>query len=126
MSQFNYAEDLGYPGEYPFTRGIYPTMYRGRIWSQRQLVGLGSGEDGNKRLRSLIDQGMTGISVVCDINLYWHEPDDPLVRNTLGKTGSVLTSLADWESYFDGIQLDKVRTSLNEVFCAIIPLAMYI
>ena len=69
MSQFNYAEDLGYPGEYPFTRGIYPTMYRGRIWSQRQLVGLGSGEDGNKRLRSLIDQGMTGISVVCDINI---------------------------------------------------------
>lgn len=126
ISQLNYAEDLGYPGEYPFTRGIYPTMYRGRIWSQRQLVGLGSGEDGNKRLRYLTNQGMTGISTVCDMNLYWYEPDHPLVRDTLGKTGSVLTSLADWESYFDGIPLEKVRTSLNEVFCAVIPLAMYI
>ena len=123
----DYAGDLGYPGEYPFTRGVQPSMYRGRIWTMRQYAGFGSAEETNHRYRYLLEQGQTGLSVAFDLPTQMgYDSDHPLARGEVGKVGVAVDSLQDMEIIFDGIPLDKISTSMTiNAPCATI-LAMYI
>jgi len=124
---FGYAEGLGFPGEYPFTRGIQPSMYRGRLWTMRQYAGFGTAEDTNKRYRYLLDQGQTGLSVAFHLpTQIGYDSDHPLAIGEVGKVGVAIDSLRDMEILFEGIPLDKVSTSMTiNSTCAPI-LAMYI
>lgn len=127
LSDFSYDTDLGYPGEYPFTRGIQPTMYRGRLWTMRQYAGFGTAEESNRRYRYLLEQGQTGLSVAFDLpTQIGYDSDHPLARGEVGKVGVAIDTLQDMEILFDGIPLDKVSTSLTINATASILLAMYI
>jgi methylmalonyl-CoA mutase N-terminal domain/subunit len=127
LVDFDYAEGLSYPGEYPFTRGIQPSMYRGRLWTMRQYAGFGTAEDTNKRYRYLLDQGQTGLSVAFHLpTQIGYDSDQPLAMGEVGKVGVSIDSLRDMEILFEGIPLDKVSTSMTiNSTCAPI-LAMYI
>ena len=123
----DYAKDLGFPGVYPYTRGVQPTMYRGRFWTMRQYAGFATAEDSNKRYRYLLSQGTTGLSVAFDLpTQIGYDSDDPMAVGECGKVGVAIDSLADAEILFDGIPLDKVSTSMTINAPASILLSMYI
>src|SRR5690606_5880661 len=123
----DYCEKLGFPGLYPFTRGVQPTMYRGRYWTMRQYAGFATAEESNKRYRYLLDQGTTGLSVAFDLpTQIGYDSDDPLSVGEVGKVGVAIDSLADMETLFDGIPLDRVSTSMTINATAAVLLAMYI
>ena len=123
----DYGEALGYPGEYPYTRGVQPTMYRGRLWTMRQYAGLASPEESNRRYRYLLEQGQTGLSVAFDLPTQTgYDSDHPMAQGEIGRTGVPISSLADMELLFDGIPLDRVSTSMTINSTASILLALYI
>jgi methylmalonyl-CoA mutase N-terminal domain/subunit len=123
----DYAEKLGFPGEYPFTRGVQPTMYRGRLWTMRQYAGYATAEESNRRYRYLLDQGQTGLSVAFDLpTQIGYDADDPIALGEAGKVGVSISSLEDMETLFRDIPLDKVSTSMTINAPASILLAMYI
>lgn len=123
----NYPEDLGFPGEYPFTRGVQPTMYRGRFWTMRQYAGFGSAKASNERYRYLLDQGQTGLSVAFDLPTQaGYDSDHPLSMGEVGKVGVAIDSIADMRVLFDRIPLDKVTTSMTINAPATVLLAMYL
>jgi len=123
----DYLKKLGFPGEYPFTRGIYPNMYRGRLWTMRQYAGFGTAEQSNQRFKYLLDQGQTGLSVAFDLpTQVGYDSDHPLAEGEVGKVGVAIDSLADMEILFEGIPLDKVSTSMTINAPAAILLSMYI
>jgi methylmalonyl-CoA mutase N-terminal domain/subunit len=118
---------IGLPGQFPFTRGVQPTMYRGRLWTMRQFAGFGSPADTNKRFKYLISHGMTGLSTAFDMPaLMGYDADHSMSRGEVGKEGVAISSLKDFEILFDGIELDKVSTSMTINASAIVALAMYI
>jgi methylmalonyl-CoA mutase N-terminal domain/subunit len=122
----DYLSALGMPGEWPFTRGVQPTMYRSRFWTMRQYAGFGSAEETNKRYRYLLDQGQTGLSVAFDLPTQMgYDSDHPMARGEVGKVGVAISSLADMETLLSGIPLDKVSTSMTINSTAAILLAMY-
>ncbi len=119
--------DIGLPGRYPFTRGPYPTMYRGRTWTMRQIAGFGTGEDTNKRFKYLIAQGQTGISTDFDMpTLMGYDSDHPMSDGEVGREGVAIDTLADMEALFDGIDLEKISVSMTINPTAWILLAMYV
>lgn len=121
------AEDIGLPGKYPFTRGPYPTMYRGRTWTMRQIAGFGTGEDTNKRFKFLIAQGQTGISTDFDMpTLMGYDSDHPMSDGEVGREGVAIDTLADMRELLDGIDLEQISVSLTINPTAWILLAMYI
>jgi len=123
----DYNELLGYPGEYPFTRGIQPTMYRGRLWTMRQYAGFASAEESNKRYRYLLEQGQTGLSIAFDLpTQIGYDSDHPLAQGEIGKVGVAIDTLRDMETLFQDIPLDKVSTSMTINSTAPILMAMYI
>ncbi|MBA2173672.1 methylmalonyl-CoA mutase family protein [Halobacillus locisalis] len=123
----SYEEKIGFPGQYPYTRGIQPTMYRSRYWTMRQYAGFGSAEETNERFRYLLDQGQTGLSVAFDLpTQIGYDSDDPMADGEVGKVGVAIDSLHDMEQLFDQIPLDKVSTSMTINAPASILLAMYI
>jgi methylmalonyl-CoA mutase N-terminal domain/subunit len=123
----DYEQELAFPGEYPFTRGVQPTMYRGRFWTMRQYAGFASAEESNRRYKYLLEQGQTGLSVAFDLpTQIGYDSDHPLSQGEVGKVGVAIDSLADMETLFDGIPLDKVSTSMTINAPAAILLAMYI
>jgi methylmalonyl-CoA mutase N-terminal domain/subunit len=127
LPDFDYVRDLGYPGEYPFTRGVQPNMYRGRIWTVRQYSGFGTAEETNQRYRYLLEQGQTGLSVAFDLpTQIGYDSDHPLARGEVGKVGVAIDSLRDMEVLFQDIPLGKVSTSMTINATAPILLAMYI
>lgn len=112
--KINYEEDLSYPGVYPFTRGPYPTMYRGRIWTHRMFSGFGGPEDTNERWHSLLDEGETGLSTAFDFpTLMGRDSDDPLARGEVGKCGVAIDTFEDFKRLFEGIRLDEISTSFT-------------
>ena len=120
-------EDIGLPGRYPFTRGPYPTMYRGRNWTMRQIAGFGTGEDTNKRFKFLIEQGQTGISTDFDMpTLMGYDSDHPMSDGEVGREGVAVDTLADMEALYDGIDLENISVSMTINPTAWILLAMYI
>jgi methylmalonyl-CoA mutase N-terminal domain/subunit len=120
-------EDLGLPGQYPFTRGPYPTMYRGRLWTMRQIAGFGTGEDTNGRFRYLIDQGQTGLSVDFDMpTLMGYDSDHPRSLGEVGREGVAVDTLDDVEALFAGIDLERISVSMTINPTAWILLAMYV
>ena len=122
-----YMQQLGFPGEYPYTRGVQPTMYRGRFWTMRQYAGYASSEESNRRYRYLLNQGQTGLSVAFDLpTQIGYDADDPMSRGEVGKVGVSISSLEDMEILFHQIPLDKVSTSMTINAPAAILLAMYI
>lgn len=122
-----YAEKLGFPGEYPFTRGVQPTMYRGRFWTMRQYAGFGTAKESNERYRYLLEQGQTGLSVAFDLPTQMgYDSDSAMAEGEVGKVGVAIDSLADMEILFDRIPLDKVSTSMTINATASVLLAMYI
>ncbi len=127
LAGFDAARDLGQPGEHPYTRGIHPTMYRGRLWTMRQFAGFGSAEDTNARFRYLLKHGVTGLSTAFDMpTLMGRDADDPLSRGEVGREGVAVSSLADMEVLFDGIPVDEVTTSMTINGPASIVWAMYL
>lgn len=123
----NYESKLGFPGEFPFTRGIYPTMYRGRLWTMRQYAGFGDAETTNKRYKYLLSQGQTGLSVAFDLcTQIGYDSDHQMSQGEVGKVGVAIDSLEDVETLFKGIPLDKISTSMTINAPAAIVLAMYI
>ncbi|UCD63716.1 MAG: methylmalonyl-CoA mutase [Candidatus Zixiibacteriota bacterium] len=121
------GRDRAAPGEYPFTRGIYPDMYRGRLWTMRQYAGFGTAGETNKRFKYLLEQGQTGLSVAFDLaTQIGYDSDHPMARGEVGRTGVAIDSLQDMEILFDGIPLDKVSTSMTINATAVILLALYI
>ncbi len=115
------------PGEYPFTRGIYPDMYRGRPWTMRQYAGFGSAEESNRRYRYLLSQGITGLSIAFDLPTQMGiDSDHPLAAGEVGRTGVSICSLDDMERLFDGIRLDQITTSMTINSTAAILLALYV
>jgi methylmalonyl-CoA mutase N-terminal domain/subunit len=109
-----YERDLGYPGAYPYTRGIHPTMYRGRLWTMRQFSGFGTAEDTNRRYKFLLERGQTGLSVAFDFpTLMGYDSDSPRSEGEVGKCGVAISSLADMETLFDGIPMEQVSTSMT-------------
>jgi len=127
ISDLDYGSDLGFPGEMPFTRGVQPTMYRGRVWTMRQYAGFGTAEESNKRYKYLLEQGQTGLSVAFDLpTQIGYDSDHPLSKGEVGKVGVAIDSLQDMEVLFDGIRLDKISTSMTINSPASILLAMYV
>ncbi len=121
------ANDLAWPGEYPYTRGVYPTMYLGRFWTMRQYAGFGDAEETNKRYHFLIDSGLTGLSVAFDLPTQLGlDSDSPLAEGEVGKTGVAIDSVRDMEILFKGLDLGKVTTSMTINAPAMVLLAMYI
>src|SRR5712692_8940618 len=118
---------LGYPGEYPYTRGIYPTMYRGRFWTMRQYAGFGTAVESNQRYRYLLSKGQAGLSVAFDLpTQIGMDSDHPLAQGEVGKVGVAIDSLEDMETLFDGIPLERVSTSMTINSTAAILLALYV
>ena len=114
LEEFDPGTKLGYPGAYPYTRGIHPSMHRGRLWTMRQFAGMGTADQTNQRYKFLLEKGQTGLSVAFDNpTLYGRDPDHPLSVGEVGKTGVAVSSLADMERLFDGIPLDRVSTSMT-------------
>lgn len=127
LAELSYEEDLGFPGEYPFTRGVQPTMYRGRYWTMRQYAGYADAEETNARFHYLLEQGQTGLSVAFDLpTQIGLDSDHQLSRGEVGRVGVAIDSLADMEILFKGIPLDKVSTSMTINAPAAVLLAMYI
>ena len=127
LSQFDYARDLGEPGQWPYTRGIHATMYRGKLWTMRQFSGFATPEQTNQRYRYLLGQGQTGLSVAFDLpTLMGYDADHPNSEGEVGKCGVSVSSLADMEALFDGIPLDQVTTSMTINSPAAILWAMYL
>ncbi|MEJ2635838.1 MAG: methylmalonyl-CoA mutase family protein [Calditrichia bacterium] len=125
--EFDYNDKLGFPGEFPFTRGVQPTMYRGRFWTMRQYAGFATAEESNKRYRYLLQSGGTGLSVAFDLpTQIGYDSDDPMSEGEVGKVGVAIDSLKDMEILFDQIPLEKVSTSMTINATAGILLAMYI
>jgi methylmalonyl-CoA mutase, N-terminal domain len=126
-NEMDYLESLGFPGEYPFTRGVQPNMYRGRFWTMRQYAGFASAEESNRRYRFLLDQGQTGLSVAFDLpTQIGYDADDPMALGEVGKVGVSISSLKNMEILYHQIPLDKVSTSMTINAPAGILLAMYI
>lgn len=124
---FDYLTKLGFPGEYPYTRGVYPTMYRSRFWTMRQYAGYGSAEESNKRYRYLIAHGSTGLSVAFDLPTQMgFDSDHPMAAGEVGKVGVAIDTLADMERLFEGITLQDVTTSMTINATAAILLCMYV
>src|SRR5881398_3771690 len=114
LAGFDDERQLGRPGGYPFTRGIHPTMYRGKLWTMRQFAGFGSAEDTNRRYKFLLEHGQTGLSVAFDFpTLMGYDADHPRAEGEVGKCGVAISSLADMEDLFRGIPLDHVSTSMT-------------
>jgi len=127
IEPIDYCEDLGFPGEYPFTRGVQPTMYRGRFWTMRQYAGFATAEETNQRYKYLLEQGQTGLSVAFDLpTQIGYDSDHPLAEGEVGKVGVAIDTLRDVEILFDGIPIDKVSTSMTINSTAAILLTMYI
>jgi len=127
IKDLDYMKDLGFPGQFPYTRGVQPTMYRGRLWTMRQFAGLGTAEDTNKRFKYLIEHGETGLSTAFDMpTLMGYDSDSPMSRGEVGKCGVAIDTLKDMEILFEGIDLSKVTTSMTINPPASILLAMYI
>lgn len=123
----DYHEKIAYPGEYPYTRGVYPTMYRGRLWTMRQYAGFGDASQSNERYKYLLEHGQTGLSVAFDLpTQIGYDSDDPICDGEVGKVGVAIDSLEDMERLFDGIPLDKVSTSMTINSPASVLLAMYL
>jgi len=127
IAGFEYDRDLGDPGEYPFTRGVHPTMYRGKLWTMRQFAGFGTAEETNARFRYLLEQGQTGLSTAFDMpTLLGYDSDHPYANGEVGKLGVAIDSLRDFEILFAGIPLDRVSTSMTINPPASVMLAMYL
>lgn len=127
IEDLDYEKDLGYPGEYPYTRGVQPTMYRGRLWTMRQYAGFATAEESNERYKYLLEQGQTGLSVAFDLpTQIGYDSDYSLSAGEVGKVGVAIDSLKDMEILFNGIPLDKVSTSMTINAPASVLLAMYI
>lgn len=127
LEGFDYERDLGFPGEYPFTRGVQPTMYRGRFWTMRMYAGFSTAEESNKRYRYLLESGGTGLSCAFDLpTQIGYDSDDPIAEGEIGKVGVAIDTLKDMEILFDQIDLGKVSTSMTINAPAMILLAMYI
>jgi methylmalonyl-CoA mutase N-terminal domain/subunit len=127
LSGWDPERDLGYPGQFPFTRGVYPTMYRGRLWTMRQYAGFGTAVESNRRYRYLLAQGQTGLSVAFDLpTQIGMDSDAPLAQGEVGKVGVAIDSLEDMQALFDGIPLDRVSTSMTINSTAAILLALYV
>ena len=125
--EVDYINDLGFPGGYPFTRGVQSTMYRGRFWTTRQYAGYATAEESNARYKYLLEQGQTGLSVAFDLpTQIGYDADDPLAGGEVGKVGVSISSLDDMRTLFDGIPLDRVSTSMTINAPAAILLALYI
>ncbi len=122
-----YPEELGFPGEYPFTRGVQPTMYRSRFWTMRQYAGFATAEESNKRYRYLLENGQTGLSVAFDLpTQIGYDADDPIAMGEVGKVGVSISTIEDMARLFDQIPLEKVSTSMTINAPAAVLLAMYI
>ena len=122
-----YLERVGFPGQYPFTRGVQPTMYRGRLWTMRQYAGFGTAEETNQRYRYLLQQGSTGLSVAFDLpTQIGYDSDDPLVSGEVGRVGVAVSTLRDMETLFRDIPVGQVSTSMTINSTAAILLAMYL
>ncbi|HLE46585.1 MAG TPA: methylmalonyl-CoA mutase family protein, partial [Thermoplasmata archaeon] len=127
IQDLDYDRDLGFPGEPPFTRGPYPTMYRGRQWTMREYAGYGSAKESNRRFRYLLDHGTTGLSVAFDLPTQMgYDPDDPFVRGEVGKVGVPVATITDAETLFRDLPLAKVSTSMTINATASILLALYV
>ncbi len=127
IPDFTYLDDLGFPGECPYTRGVYPTMYRARLWTMRQYAGFGTAEQTNQRFKYLLEHGQTGLSVAFDFpTQVGYDCDHPLAQGEVGKVGVSTSSLKDMETLFSGISLDKVTTSMTINAPASVSLAMYV
>ncbi len=127
LDAWNYQEKLGFPGQYPFTRGIQPTMYRGRLWTMRQYAGFATPEETNRRFRYLLEQGQTGLSVAFDLpTQIGYDSDAPEAHGEVGKVGVAIDSLEDMERLLDGIPLDRVTTSMTINATAAVLLSMYV
>jgi methylmalonyl-CoA mutase N-terminal domain/subunit len=126
VPRFDYETSLGNPGQYPYTRGIYPTMYRGKLWTMRQYAGFSTSENTNSRFKFLLDQGQTGLSLALDLPTQLGlDSDDPLAKDDVGKLGVTIDTLRDMEEIFEDIPLDKISTSFTINSTASIILAMY-
>jgi len=127
IKNIDYLKDMGFPGKYPFLRGVHATMHRGRLWTMRQFAGFGSAEETNKRYKYLLEHGETGLSVAFDYpTLYGYDTDHPMSRGEFGKCGVAVSSLKDMEILFDGIPIGKVTTSMTINGPAAIVWAFYI
>jgi methylmalonyl-CoA mutase, N-terminal domain len=127
LSDTDVERDIGYPGEYPFTRGVYPSMYRGRLWTMRQFAGFGTAEETNERFRYLLDHGQTGLSTAFDMpTLMGHDSDSPRSEGEVGREGVAIDTLDDMETLFAGIPLAEVTTSMTINAPAAILLAFYV
>ena len=127
LDDFNFLADLGFPGDYPFTRGVQPTMYRGRLWTMRQYAGFGDAEESNRRYRYLFDNGQTGLSVAFDLPTQMgRDPDHQLARGEVGRVGVSIASLEDIETLLAELPLDRISTSMTINATAAILLAMYL
>ena len=127
LAGFDYHDKLGFPGEFPYTRGVQPNMYRGRVWTMRQYSGYASPEESNRRYRYLLDEGQTGLSVAFDLPTQTgYDSDHPLAAGEVGRAGVPISSLLDMETLFDGIPLERVSTSMTINATASILLAMYV
>jgi len=127
VEHIDYIKDMGFPGEYPFTRGVYASMYRGNLWSMRQYAGYGSAEETNIRYKYLLQQGQSGLSVAFDLpSQLGYDSDNPAIEEEVGRVGVAVDTLQDMEIIFQGIPLDKITTSFTTNPTAIIILAMYI
>jgi len=127
LAEMDYTEDIGFPGEYPFTRGIHATMHRGRLWTMRQFAGFGTAEDTNARFHYLLSQGQMGLSVAFDLpTLMGYDSDHTMARGEVGREGVAIDTLEDMEILFKGIPLDRISTSMTINGPAIVLLAMYL
>ena len=127
LAGWDFDRDVGYPGQYPYTRGVQATMYRGRLWTMRQYAGMGDAEESNKRYRYLLANGTTGLSVAFDLpTQIGLDSDNPLASGEVGKVGVAIDSIEDMQRLFDGIKLDKISTSMTINATASILLALYI
>jgi len=127
LAEHDYTRDLGKPGEYPYTRGIHPTMYRGQLWTMRQFAGFGGPEDTNERFRFLLEQGQTGLSLALDLpTLMGHDSDDPRSEGEVGRCGVAMDTVLDMERVFQDIPMDQVTTSMTTNAPAAVLLAFYL
>jgi methylmalonyl-CoA mutase, N-terminal domain len=127
LQDWNYDRDVSYPGEFPFTRGVQPTMYRGRLWTMRQYAGMGDAEESNKRYKYLLKHGTTGLSVAFDLpTQIGMDSDHAMALGEVGKVGVAIDSIEDMQRLFDGIQLEKISTSMTINATASILLALYV
>src|SRR6185437_10607921 len=127
LDGFDFVNDLGFPGEYPFTRGVQPTMYRGRLWTMRQYAGFGDAEESNRRYRYLFANGQTGLSVAFDLPTQMgRDCDHPLARGEVGRVGVSICSVADMEMLLAELPLEKISTSMTINSTAAILLALYL